>query len=201
MQINNTISSTITENYIRYFINSCGEDYRKDGDWWHSSNTEVVGSPLGFDINVYEKEGVLKVIVYGLKEEDGSEFPTYDEANILIEFYLTDLTFSGLSVPTKENWKYIADEFGFECNETGCVLEDGTVFYDHKGLDHYIFANKDIAADYFFNGMDVECQHSFYIGSRDEHPTLDGWCKRMGIALDTDEDGSSVFSAYKQAIK
>ena len=40
MQTNNTISSTITENYIRYFINSCGEDYRKDGDWWHSSKCQ-----------------------------------------------------------------------------------------------------------------------------------------------------------------
>jgi hypothetical protein len=110
--------------------------------------------------------------------------------------------FTGSIIPTVENWELLPldSEFGFACNETGYIFDDGTVFYDHQGLNHYIFQNKDVAADYFFNGKDVPCLHSFYIGSRDDHPTLDGWCKRMSIALDDDEDGSSVFSSYKEAI-
>lgn len=40
----------------------------------------------------------------------------------------------------------------------------------------------------------------YSVGCRDEHPTLDGWCNRMGIALDEDEDGSSVFSTFKRGL-
>lgn len=110
--------------------------------------------------------------------------------------------FSGQKIPTKENWGVFGkgEEFAFTSSQTGMIMDDGTVFYDHEGLNHYIFKNKKVAAEYFFNGEKARCLHSFYIGSREQHPTLEGWCKRMGIELDEDEDGSCVFSAYKEAV-
>ena len=107
--------------------------------------------------------------------------------------------FQGSVIPTEETWQLIDGEFAFSNNETGCVNEDETVFYDSEGLCQYMFANKDDAFKYFFGDEDddVPYLYSFYIGSREDHPTLDGWCKRMGIGTQEEEDGSSVWSAWR----
>lgn len=110
---------------------------------------------------------------------------------------MPETNFQGTPVATEENWDSLNGEFSFSNNETGSINEDGTVFYDSEGLNQYIFANKADAFEYLFEGAEVSHKHSFYIGSREEHPTLDGWCKRMGIGVQKEEDGSSVWSAWK----
>jgi len=104
----------------------------------------------------------------------------------------------GITVATEENWDSLHGEFCFSNNETGKINEDGTVFYDSEGLAQYLFTSKSDAFEYLFNSVEVLCKHSYYIGSREDHPTLDGWCKRMGIGIqEEEEDGSSVWSAWK----
>jgi len=105
----------------------------------------------------------------------------------------------GSIIPTEETWHLINGEFAFSNNETGCVNEDGTVFYDDGGMEQYVFSNKDDAFKFLFGTEEnvIPYLHSFYIGSREEHPTLDGWCKRMGIDTQEEEDGSSVWSDWK----
>jgi hypothetical protein len=118
----------------------------------------------------------------------------------------TEFTIQGCIIPKEEtfltlqpeNGKYPI-EFGFSANETGYIYQDGTVFYDSEGTDQYIFKNRqDAFVNLFgYSGREYEYKHSFYIGSREDHPTLDGWCIRMGIGVQDEEDGSSVFSAWK----
>ena len=112
--------------------------------------------------------------------------------------------FQGCVIPTEDTFMTLQPEdgkfpieFGFEANETGYIYEDDTVFFDYRGTDQYQFKNRQDAFVYFFGDGKTEYQHSFYVGSRESHPTLDGWCKRMGIGVQEDEDGSSVFSAWK----
>lgn len=117
---------------------------------------------------------------------------------------IPEYTFQGCIIPTEETWFTLAAqngkypiEFGFSANETGYIYEDETVFYDSEGLNQYLFKNRQDAFVHLFGDGNIEHQHSFYIGSREDHPTLEGWCKRMGIGVQEDEDGSSVFSAWK----
>lgn len=121
----------------------------------------------------------------------------------------TEYTFQGCAIPTEETFMLMLPkegeyqiEFGFEPNETGYIYEDGTVFYDHQGLFQYQFKSRENALAFLFNleSEEFEYQQSFYVGSREDHPTLDGWCKRMGIGVQEEEDGSSVFSAWKTTL-
>lgn len=116
-----------------------------------------------------------------------------------------EYTFQGCIIPTEETFMTLAPvngkfpiEFGFAANETGYIYEDGTVFYDCHGLNQYMFKTRENAFDFIFGYVgEFEYQHSFYVGSREDHPTLDGWCIRMRIGVQDEEDGSSVFSAWK----
>lgn len=119
---------------------------------------------------------------------------------------LENYTFQGCIIPSEETFMTLQPEdgkypidFGFAANKTGMIYEDGTVFYDSEGLNQYQFKTRENAFDFIFGwyGEDFEYQHSFYVGSREDHPTLDGWCIRMGIGVQDEEDGSSVFSAWK----
>lgn len=121
---------------------------------------------------------------------------------------IPEYTIQGCVIPTEETFMTLAPisgeypiEFGFAANETGYIYEDETVFYDCHGLDQYMFKNREDAFDFIFGySREFEYQHSFYVGSREDHPTLDGWCMRMGIGVQEEEDGSSVFSAWQTII-
>ncbi len=114
------------------------------------------------------------------------------------------LSFTGAIVPTERNFKSLkpkegqaAVEFAFAFDKTGLVFDDGSVFYNYKDTNHYMFANLDDAFVYFFGDRNIRYQESFFVGDRSKHPTLDGWCKRLGIDIRADEDGSSVFSEWR----
>lgn len=118
-------------------------------------------------------------------------------------------TFAGLPIATKENFFEVTNdgenpiEFAFGNNETGYVYENGTVYFNNKGIELYEFNNTNDAFAYFF-GEGKELSTNFvykmsrYIGDRDTHPTLEGWCKRMGIKTLEEEDGSSVYTDWKE---
>lgn len=121
----------------------------------------------------------------------------------------SERTIQGIEIPNRLTFLSLTAlspdepcEFAFAANETGLVYPDGRVFYDSEGTNQYCFDTKEDAYDFLFGSDELcpphqyEYRHSFYIGSRDLHPTLDGWCKRMGIDVQKDEDGSSVYSDW-----
>jgi len=93
--------------------------------------------------------------------------------------------------------KKLGEEFCFEANVSGSWNEDGTVFFNNKGLEQYIFGNVD---DFFkhLDGEDVPHQVQYYMGSRDDDGNIDckeGYSEKDKI--DEKEDGSSVYTVWK----
>jgi len=43
----------------------------------------------------------------------------------------------------------------------------------------------------------IDGEFAFSNNETEDHPTLDGLCKRMGIGTQEEEDGSSVWSAWR----
>lgn len=86
--------------------------------------------------------------------------------------------------------------FEFAANETGSINDDGTVFFNNRGLEQYIFDNKEDSADNLIDGKSVSCHVSSYLGSRDDEtdPGLEDRLISEGVLIDPDEDGSGIWS-------
>ena len=106
-------------------------------------------------------------------------------------------TFTGVGIATEDNCDKLNGEFAFSNHETGCINDDGSVFYNSEGLNQYIFNSKEDAFDFLFNGEDVVCQHSYYVGSREDDPDLEERCLKNDIGVQKEEDGSEIWSAWK----
>lgn len=120
-------------------------------------------------------------------------------------------SFAGTPMVTKENFFEVVSgsefpvEFAFSNNETGCVYEDGRVFFNEQGNELYEFKNTKDAYAFFFgddeknqdSNLNFEYKISSYIGNRDDNPTLDEICKQKGIKTLEEEDGSSVYSDWE----
>ncbi|OGS70746.1 MAG: hypothetical protein A3F91_09545 [Flavobacteria bacterium RIFCSPLOWO2_12_FULL_35_11] len=90
---------------------------------------------------------------------------------------------SGSTIATEDNWEKINGEFAFSENKTGCVNDDGTVFFDSKGFSQYMFKNKEDAYRFLFNGENVSHKYSFCVGFHYDNPRLDEQCEHYAWSV------------------
>lgn len=152
----------------------------------------------------------------GLQYSEMEKLPIriYSTCQVEAEDVIAKTTIAGTPLLEENNFFKVISreeypiEFAFSNSRTGWLNEDGTVFYNEDGLTNYEFKDANDAFVFFF-GYDENKPHlnekftykrSKYIGNREAHPTLDGWCNRMGVRLDEEEDGSSVYTDWEEVL-
>lgn len=99
---------------------------------------------------------------------------------------------------TKEDFltDKITGEFEFKANRTGAVNDDGSVFYNHEGVELYSFPTITDFVKKIFDNEPANYSVSYYIGERNDDGkiTLEDNELLITHGIDNNEDGSSVFS-------
>jgi hypothetical protein len=85
-------------------------------------------------------------------------------------------------------------EFCFAANVTGEHLEDGSVYYNVKGLTEHSFSSIEDFADFYFSNRTVIYKSSEAVGERDDEGNITWWNDEYPLSfIDDDNDGGIVF--------